>query len=375
MLRSSFRLLIIFSVLFISAEAWGREFPIPQKAFGVWDKRGSYLFQSVPSHVKGMGIHMNWGDVQNKPNDPNYYQFDYFRDAIAWAAENEVSVYLKLYPVTGNINNDRDAAYPLFFDMKDADIYVRSFQMHGHWYPDYKSANYKKHYTNMVLAFGDFVYSLPEDKRKWVSHIYVQTGAHGDPGPYNKFNDVEGLPKAYQYTWETWQHWRTNDFSPAWKAAFQENGRNTSLAFNSCNPTSNKSIPIYEWINENIKNYGMKPSNRNARGSHLHNEMKSVSWYRPRSIDPGGHDGSYAVEFEIRYFDKGNGQFTFYYDSLSGKNKQGETVKVGHSAGFVVKRITIPDGKFNGRCEKNSDFYIVCDNNDVILTSIEVLRR
>ncbi len=583
--------ILFFSQLFIVVINWGAQaqWPIPQDAFGVWDKREGYLYSTepVPSHVKGMGIHLNLADLQPDPNDPDYFDWSHYSDAIAWCAEREINVYLKVYPVNGNQDQERAASFPLFFDLTDSETFVETFQFNdGKWYPDYKSSNYKKHYRNMVLAFGDFFFSLPENERAWVSHVYVQTGAHGDPGPYNQFKDGEdNLDPEYQFTVEEWFDWQLNDFFPARQEAFQgrENARKIGLAFNGSNPLQNDTRPKYEWIDANIVNYGLKPSDRNARGTHLHNERNSINWYNPRSIDPtgkiifsfnelggttdtpiaqenqpmfvfwsminalqtgisivdasngnisvpdyiphfeffnkyapqifsaeatdayiffhrgldlkdldsfpeeiygdendpnlrfakmwndygkalgarepekdlkdlkhnknemndfgvdihrenyarfltqfdpegtsepvyrveapgelltgrsiysrfgrritagtdkdrillnfsekffpdGGHDISYDVKFNIRYYNKGKGEINFYYDGLSDNNEKATTITLDDKEEFKVETITIPDGRFNGRSKNDSDFNLVCTNGRAIITSIEVSR-
>ena len=579
--KSLFPLLLLSSLIANPVSAADLDWPIPQEAFGVWDKRGEYLYSGyVPEHVKGMGIHLDWADLQPKAKDEKYFDWSHFEDAISWAANNKVHVYFKVYPVTGG---DREDAFPAFFDSNDKKLFVKSWKVNGHWYPDYKSSNYKEHYQRMVQAFGDWVYSLPENKRKWVSHIFVQTGNHGDPGPYKTWNDAKDIPKDHRFDVDTWFKWRLEIFFPAYKKAFQKDERNTPLAFNGANPTKEDTKPIYKWIDSNIENYGLKPSDRVARGTHLDDESQSINWYRPRSIDPsdkiifsfneatstdkkkiaqendsmfmfwsmmtalqtglsivdaskalidvpeyedhftffnkyagqifskdatdayiffhkgldildydefpkdvygdksdpdkrfknmwkkyakefgarkpeeglyklrhdktemndfgieihrgnygrfinqyepddtsqavwrvedpgekfthkssiysrfgrqikagsnkdgiylnfskdffkGGHDGSYDVEFNVRYYDKGKGKFTFYYDGLGGKNTVSKTIKLKDSKDFKVAKFTITDGKFDGRGKNGSDFHLICDDKDVVITSIEVHR-
>ena len=74
-------------------ESSNLEWPIPKEAFGVWDKRGEYLYdEKIPSHVKGMGIHMDWAQVQPDKNDETYFNWDHFEKAIQWAAKKKISV-------------------------------------------------------------------------------------------------------------------------------------------------------------------------------------------------------------------------------------------------------------------------------------------
>ena len=78
---------------------------------------------------------------------------------------------------------------------------------------------------------------------------------------------------------EQFHEWKLKEYFPAWRDALQNQKISIAIGFNGIGPYPDKdSYPAYKWVSKNVSNYGMKLTDRNARGTHLHNERQSILW-------------------------------------------------------------------------------------------------
>lgn len=86
-------------------------------------------------------------------------------------------------------------------------------------------------------------------------------------------------------------------------------------------------------------------------------------------------DTKESITLKIIYLDKGNGKFSFRYDSSSDPDKTAVTITKANSGKWVSKSITILDGAFDNKGSRNSDFSLVNeDNENDVFHMIEIMK-
>jgi hypothetical protein len=82
-----------------------------------------------------------------------------------------------------------------------------------------------------------------------------------------------------------------------------------------------------------------------------------------------------SITLKIIYLDKGTGKFSVRYDSSSNTDKTAVTITKANSGNWVSKSITISDGAFANKGNRNSDFSLVNeDNENDIFHMIEIIK-